>query len=338
MGWPGACSTLPTSMPSMGSAGRRSPRPTRPGGLRRGSDHPAARVVGTSTSCSTPPTSRCRRGRRRTGSMPRSAPGVGRGSPRRGRQADRHGCAEADALLEAADRAGRILSPYQNRRWDGDFQTLSALLEGGALGAIDSLEARFERWGVVGEVAGAGRGGRRSTSRSRRASRGPEPGPVRRRSARVRADGPSPPRQPGRGLDVRGDRSRGWRSLAPVDVAYRRADRSGTPGPGPRWRYVKEDLDPQEVQLLDGLRPNDPGFGARNPNSGGAGSTRATARSGRSRPSAVTTGGSTSCSATRSGAAASGRSIRSTRSVACGSSRRPNARRGPARPRRCRRT
>jgi len=59
---------------------------------------------------------------------------------------------EAETLLDAAERSGRILSVYQNRRWDGDFLTVRSLLEEGALGEIDSLEARFERWGVVGEV------------------------------------------------------------------------------------------------------------------------------------------------------------------------------------------
>ena len=88
--------------------------------------------------------------------------------------------AEAEALVEAGDRAGRILSVYQNRRWDGDFQTVRAWSTDGVLGTIDSLEARFERWSPVGpEWRETGRGGRRAASRPRRAPGRPEPRPVR---------------------------------------------------------------------------------------------------------------------------------------------------------------
>ena len=44
--------------------------------------------------------------------------------------------------------------------------------------------------------------------------------------------------------------------------------------------YVKEDLDPQEVQLLAGMRPGDPGFGEEEPDRWG----RVYARDGSSRP------------------------------------------------------
>jgi scyllo-inositol 2-dehydrogenase (NADP+) len=46
--------------------------------------------------------------------------------------------------------------------------------------------------------------------------------------------------------------------------------------PGPRLRirglggeYYKEDLDPQERQLLEGMRPDDPGFGVEAPEAWG---------------------------------------------------------------------
>ncbi|HET8784009.1 MAG TPA: Gfo/Idh/MocA family oxidoreductase, partial [Candidatus Limnocylindrales bacterium] len=51
---------------------------------------------------------------------------------------------DADRLVEAAERSGRILSVYHNRRFDGDFLTVRALVSGGTLGPIDSLESRFE--------------------------------------------------------------------------------------------------------------------------------------------------------------------------------------------------
>lgn len=54
--------------------------------------------------------------------------------------------AEGQELIELAARLGRVLTVFQNRRWDGDFLTLKALLESGTLGAVTRFESRFERW------------------------------------------------------------------------------------------------------------------------------------------------------------------------------------------------
>lgn len=48
---------------------------------------------------------------------------------------------ELDAL---AQERGVALSVFQNRRWDGDFLTLRALLDDGTLGEVRRLESRFE--------------------------------------------------------------------------------------------------------------------------------------------------------------------------------------------------
>lgn len=53
---------------------------------------------------------------------------------------------EGHALVALAERVGRTLTPYQNRRWDGDYLTLSRLVRAGELGAVRRLESRFERW------------------------------------------------------------------------------------------------------------------------------------------------------------------------------------------------
>ncbi|NUO64993.1 MAG: Gfo/Idh/MocA family oxidoreductase [Gemmatimonadaceae bacterium] len=53
---------------------------------------------------------------------------------------------EGRALIEEARRSGRLLSVFQNRRWDGDFLTVRDLLERGALGTPYRFESRFERW------------------------------------------------------------------------------------------------------------------------------------------------------------------------------------------------
>ena len=41
---------------------------------------------------------------------------------------------EADAMIAAAKRAGRMLSVFQNRRWDWDYQTVRSVLAGGLIG------------------------------------------------------------------------------------------------------------------------------------------------------------------------------------------------------------
>ena len=52
---------------------------------------------------------------------------------------------DAEKLIAAAARAGRTLSVFQNRRWDGDFLTVKRLIEDGGLGRVDYYEARFDR-------------------------------------------------------------------------------------------------------------------------------------------------------------------------------------------------
>jgi scyllo-inositol 2-dehydrogenase (NADP+) len=54
--------------------------------------------------------------------------------------------ADARRLCDAADGAGRVLTVYQNRRWDGDFLTLRRLLADGVLGEVLRFESRFEKW------------------------------------------------------------------------------------------------------------------------------------------------------------------------------------------------
>ena len=53
---------------------------------------------------------------------------------------------DARRLIEEARRRDRVLTVYQNRRWDGDFLTLRRLVDEGALGDVHRFESRFERW------------------------------------------------------------------------------------------------------------------------------------------------------------------------------------------------
>lgn len=52
-------------------------------------------------------------------------------------------------LTDLADALGRVLTVYQNRRWDADFLTLWNLIEEGSLGRVHRFESRFERWRPV---------------------------------------------------------------------------------------------------------------------------------------------------------------------------------------------
>jgi predicted dehydrogenase len=57
--------------------------------------------------------------------------------------------ADARRVAEEADRQGRLLTIFQNRRWDADFLTLRRLIAEGALGEIVQFESRFDRWRPV---------------------------------------------------------------------------------------------------------------------------------------------------------------------------------------------
>lgn len=53
---------------------------------------------------------------------------------------------EAAALVLEAERADRVLTVFQNRRWDSDLLTVRRLLADGTLGDLLRLESRFDRW------------------------------------------------------------------------------------------------------------------------------------------------------------------------------------------------
>jgi scyllo-inositol 2-dehydrogenase (NADP+) len=60
---------------------------------------------------------------------------------------------EADSMIAAAREGGRVLSVYQNRRWDGGFLTLRSLLDQGAIGKPLRVEARWLRGGGLSKRA-----------------------------------------------------------------------------------------------------------------------------------------------------------------------------------------
>jgi len=54
--------------------------------------------------------------------------------------------AEAEALIALADRVGRRITVFQNRRWDNDFLTVRRMVEDGRLGEVAYYEAHFDRF------------------------------------------------------------------------------------------------------------------------------------------------------------------------------------------------
>jgi scyllo-inositol 2-dehydrogenase (NADP+) len=54
--------------------------------------------------------------------------------------------AEAAELVRISEKCGRLVTVYQNRRWDGDFLTLRDVIQQGSLGRLVIFESHMERW------------------------------------------------------------------------------------------------------------------------------------------------------------------------------------------------
>jgi predicted dehydrogenase len=71
---------------------------------------------------------------------------------------------EAVALVEFAKQQDRLLTVYQNRRYDGDFQAIAQLVAGGMLGRVVRFETNYDRFrpqlrpGAWREKSGPGTG------------------------------------------------------------------------------------------------------------------------------------------------------------------------------------
>lgn len=55
---------------------------------------------------------------------------------------------EANQMVATAERTGRLLSVFQNRRWDGDYLTVRKLMDEGTLGNVRWIEMAWQRWGA----------------------------------------------------------------------------------------------------------------------------------------------------------------------------------------------
>jgi len=53
---------------------------------------------------------------------------------------------DAQRMADMAETPGRMLTVFQNRRWDADFLTLQRIIKEGLLGEIVHFESHFDRW------------------------------------------------------------------------------------------------------------------------------------------------------------------------------------------------
>ena len=53
---------------------------------------------------------------------------------------------ESEELVRLAAECGRLITVYQDRRWDGDFGTVKKIVQSGRLGTIVEYECRFDRF------------------------------------------------------------------------------------------------------------------------------------------------------------------------------------------------
>jgi predicted dehydrogenase len=178
---------------------------------------------------------------------------------------------EARRLIDAARDHGLMLTVFQNRRWDGDFLTVSRLVREGALGRVHRFESRIDRWRP--QLTGAWRehadeaGGLLLDLGTHLVDQALQLfGPAELVHAEIDA------RREGAEVEddvflalqhESGERSHLWMSLVAAQ-------------PGPRFRvlgersaFVKHGEDPQEAALRAGRTPGDPGWGEEPPESWG---------------------------------------------------------------------
>ncbi|HEY8769268.1 MAG TPA: Gfo/Idh/MocA family oxidoreductase [Thermoleophilaceae bacterium] len=174
--------------------------------------------------------------------------------------------ADGRRLVEAARERDRLVSVFQNRRFDGDFLTARRLIESGELGDVLRFESRFERWRPEPKPGSWRERGEAEEGGGLLFDLGSHLidqalvlfGPVANVYAEVDR------RRPGVQADddvfvalqhESGARSHLWASAVAAQLGPRLRVL------GSRAAYVKWGLDPQEAQLSEGTRPGNPGYG-----------------------------------------------------------------------------
>lgn len=172
---------------------------------------------------------------------------------------------EAAELIRMARQRKLLLTAYQNRRWDGDFQTIRQVIASGDLGRLVTVESHFDRFrpdprrDVWRESGGPGGGllfdlGPHLIDQAMALFGSPDS-----ISASVRVERDAAVVDDAFDLQLTYDRQR-------LTVFLRATLSACTPGPrftlhGTHGSFVKWGLDPQEEQLRGGMRPDATGFG-----------------------------------------------------------------------------
>jgi scyllo-inositol 2-dehydrogenase (NADP+) len=173
---------------------------------------------------------------------------------------------EATELIRMARERRLLLTAYQNRRWDGDFQTVRQVLASGEIGRLVSFESHFDRFrpdprsDVWRESGGPGSGtlfdlGPHLVDQALTLFGKPETILANVRVERERAV-----------ADDAWDIFLQYEKPHSMSVLLRATLTACTPGPryvlhGTKGSFVKFGLDPQEDQLKSGMGFGEPGFG-----------------------------------------------------------------------------
>jgi len=171
--------------------------------------------------------------------------------------------AEACELIQLARGRNRLISAHQNRRWDGDFMTVRAILEGGLLGRLVEYESHYDRYrneprpGAWREETGQGSGilydlGAHLIDQTLVLF-----GPPLEVSADVRTQREFAKADDSFDVSLRYDA---------LKVTLKATMLAREPGPrftlqGTEGSFVKHGLDPQEDALKRGQRPTSEGWG-----------------------------------------------------------------------------
>jgi predicted dehydrogenase len=172
---------------------------------------------------------------------------------------------EALELARLARERGLLFAPFHNRRWDGDFMTLRAVIASGELGRIVQFESHFDRFRPQvrqrwREDVTRGGGllldlGPHLIDQTLVLFGAPQTVFATVRTSRDNADAPDYVHL----LLGYADHEVVLHASALVALSAPRFAIHGTCG-----SYVKAGLDTQEDQLRAGMRPGDAGFGAGN--------------------------------------------------------------------------
>ncbi|MEV4318925.1 Gfo/Idh/MocA family oxidoreductase [Actinocrispum sp. NPDC049592] len=172
---------------------------------------------------------------------------------------------EARRLTMLASERDVPLTVFQNRRWDGDFLTVRALLEQESLGQVVRFESHFDRWRPVPKTGWRELPGRDEAGGvlfdlgahliDQAIMLFGTPDSIYAEVNKQRAN-----------VEVDDDFFLALKH--PSGVISHLASSSLAQHPGPRFRilgtagsYTKYGLDVQEGQLKEGLRPGDPDWG-----------------------------------------------------------------------------